>query len=346
MSESSPKDAPAPFASTGDDSYHSTHPTDFILRSADGFDFHVHKDMLKFASGCFEGMFAVASAAGDSVSRDGKPVVRLDEPQAVLHKLLCLAYPARSHTQPRIDANQLDDFVAVYRAAHKYQFVLVEEMLKTAMDDNFDSIGSNAYRLFAIARVLGHRKLAKAAVLASLESTEDPHNLDFPEMGMISWSEGHKITHLAAEYKKKVDSALDLGNYSKHIWVSSAPGGLQKRQILIWFNGQHRGEHFLSQSMTQSCKIVDTDLGRCAEWFLDHMRKLRDGGLPLLHRNGSESSRTAIQQLSPAHRDIIESCSVCAASAEVHLGHFAAQVIAALDAVNETFEKQMDSVLA
>ncbi|KAJ7058491.1 hypothetical protein C8F01DRAFT_990656, partial [Mycena amicta] len=150
-SDSPAKDAPAPFASVGDDSFHTTHPSDFILRSSDGFDFHVHKDILKFASGCFEGMFFVSTGAHteDTVLRDGKSVVTLAEPKDVLYQVLCLGYPLKTFPQPQFGEDDLECFVAAYRAAQKYQFTLVEELLKARLGE-LGLVEKYPLRVFAI----------------------------------------------------------------------------------------------------------------------------------------------------------------------------------------------------
>ncbi|KAJ7612948.1 hypothetical protein DFH06DRAFT_1015060, partial [Mycena polygramma] len=75
-----------------------SHPPDFILRSSDGYDFHVHRDILKFASDCFDGMFSIPGGGNDPSApfRDGKPVLILLQPKWVLYRLFSLAYPAQS----------------------------------------------------------------------------------------------------------------------------------------------------------------------------------------------------------------------------------------------------------
>jgi hypothetical protein len=75
------KDALAPFSGAAD-TLTDSNPPDFILRSSDGVDFHVHREILKFASDCFDGMFSVAGGDGDPTAllRDGKPILVLPEP--------------------------------------------------------------------------------------------------------------------------------------------------------------------------------------------------------------------------------------------------------------------------
>ncbi|KAJ7277258.1 hypothetical protein C8J57DRAFT_1176729 [Mycena rebaudengoi] len=97
-------------------------PLDFILRSCNGVDFHVHKDMLKLVSGCFEGMFSLPGGDGNPcpLARDGKPVVAFPEPDSLLYRLLSFAYPAQSPEPYTLGESDLDGVVALHKAADKY----------------------------------------------------------------------------------------------------------------------------------------------------------------------------------------------------------------------------------
>ncbi|KAF7290387.1 BTB domain-containing protein [Mycena chlorophos] len=300
-----PKDAPAPFAPTGTDSFAHTRPSDFILRSSDGVDFHVHKESLKFASDVFQDMFAVVapnSAENDAeqLMRDGKPVLQLDEPQRVIYKLLCFAYPvARSAGQVKLDVNDIDpDLVDVFRAAHKYQFVVLEEMLKTTMNE-FAGLPSRAiadpYRIFAIGKLLGHRELAKAAILAAT-GRERPKTLNFPELRLLSWLDGEQIHRLAAEYKHKMHAALDAAANVSRLGTTQP----------VWTWRQH-SESIMKPS---TCTFVEPGPSNplsipCAEWFLKHIEQLKAGALGLPY--SQITTKECIQALSPSLRTTIAS---------------------------------------
>jgi hypothetical protein len=143
MSNDSPiQDAPAPFSGAFDPE-HDTHPrADFILRSSDGVDFHVHRAILCFASECFDGMFSMPLPP-DELQRDSLPVLPLLEPAAVLLRLLRLAYPASTLAHYDSDNALEADFVAVYAAAQKYGFYgvqqLLDEMLAAQPQHSFGS---------------------------------------------------------------------------------------------------------------------------------------------------------------------------------------------------------------
>ncbi|KAF7359885.1 BTB domain-containing protein [Mycena venus] len=120
------QDAPAPFSGVFDPE-HDAHPrADFILRSSDGVDFHVHRAILCFASECFDGMFSMPLPP-DELQRDSLPILTLPEPSAVLLRLLRLAYPASTLSHYGAPDG---DFAAVYAAAQKYGFCSVQRLLE------------------------------------------------------------------------------------------------------------------------------------------------------------------------------------------------------------------------
>ncbi|KAJ7207620.1 hypothetical protein GGX14DRAFT_455890 [Mycena pura] len=175
------QDAPAPF-SCAPDSYSARHPPDFILRSCDGFDFHIHKDILKFASVLFDRMFAGRKDLLHAVL-----VWVLPEPKSVLYRLLCLAYPATSLHHYMLNEADLDDIVAIHRAAHKYEFLRVLGVCRfTAL------ISAQPCRMFAIARACGFTMLVGKAALALLRSPTASLNVEFPETKLLTWEDAHK----------------------------------------------------------------------------------------------------------------------------------------------------------
>ncbi|KAJ7712088.1 hypothetical protein B0H16DRAFT_1391742 [Mycena metata] len=184
------QDAPMPL-SGAPDSYSASHPPDLILRSGDDFDFHVHKDILKFASVSFDGMFA--SPADNSGPKGEKSVLIwvLPEAKSVLYRLLCLAYPATSLHHYRLNEADLDDIVAIHQAAHKYQFLCVLGVLPQMLDKPA-LINAQPCRMFAIARACGFTMLARKAALALLRSPTASLDVEFPEMKLLTWEDAHK----------------------------------------------------------------------------------------------------------------------------------------------------------
>ncbi|KAF7295443.1 H-K-ATPase alpha [Mycena indigotica] len=204
-----PTNASAPFASTGDDSFHPSKPADVILRSSDGFDFYVHGDILKFTSEVFEGMLVVGtSVAADTVLRDGKPVVELAEPHKVLHRLLSCAYPMTDPQHLRIvDAESLDDFYATFQAAHKYGFTITEKALKKVLAD-CDLVNTLPARFFALGILCNQLEVTKKAVYSALRLKIDTRTVDFPEMRLLTWAQGQRLAQLCALYEEGVSACL------------------------------------------------------------------------------------------------------------------------------------------
>ncbi|KAJ7079917.1 hypothetical protein C8R43DRAFT_1053027 [Mycena crocata] len=130
-------DAPAPFsgAHSPDDDMRAA---DFILRSSDSVDSHVHKDTLRLFSDFFDGMFSLPAGNGGilDLQKDGKTVLFVPEPAKVLSRLLSFVYPpqsARPYTW-EITVDDLEVFLAVQKAAEKYQFLRVEKLLAEMLD--------------------------------------------------------------------------------------------------------------------------------------------------------------------------------------------------------------------
>ncbi|KAH9930351.1 uncharacterized protein B0H18DRAFT_994570 [Fomitopsis serialis] len=107
---SDPSSTP-PYASSPFD-----HPkADLILRSSDHVDFRVSKFILEVSSVFFANMFE-ASQANDDESRDGCPVVQMQEDSETLDSLLRIIYPRKD---PILD--DLPKLHAVLAAALKYE---------------------------------------------------------------------------------------------------------------------------------------------------------------------------------------------------------------------------------
>nr|GAT57247.1 predicted protein [Mycena chlorophos] len=301
------KDAAPPFSGVGATSFTSTRPADLILRSCDGVDFHVHKDILKFASDVFQDMFALATPASaneESVAREGKPVLVLEEPEAVLYKLLCYAYPLRFPQQPRLGVegqHMEQDFVGIYRAAQKYQLLVVEELLQATLDDLArQPFFADPYRMFAIGKLLGHSELAKAAVFAAVGSDMKPETMDFPELRLLTWSDGQQMLRLGARYKVSINATLErVARIQRFLRVEPQADPtfytLPAMAVFIWFLQPDRHG--------SKCKFVATSEENvtCSEWFSAHIEELKAGGLALPH--SSKSTLERVKTLSPHLRE-------------------------------------------
>ncbi|KAJ7196674.1 hypothetical protein GGX14DRAFT_672310 [Mycena pura] len=292
-------DAPAPFSGAAD-AENADRPADFIIRSCDGFDFHVHKDILKFASDVFNDMFAfpadTSGSADSDPRRDGKPVLVVPESQSALHKLLCLAYPPDLHlldSYTLVGEADLDRIVAVYQAADKYQFHRVLRLLRNMLDQPA-LIDAHPYRLFAIAKICGLGELARKAALSTLRSPIDP-TAAFPEMRCLSWEEGHKLLrfhHLCGQRAAKYVEQKGWKFFSMAPAVGEAPSHYH-----VWAIRSHNHSHCCATSEPQ-----------WSQWFFNYTAHLAS-------RLQTAPSHCTVEtlELAPADRELAERCSTCSA---------------------------------
>jgi hypothetical protein len=326
------EDAPAPFSGVPDLDNHNC-PPDFILRSCDGIDFHVHKDILKFASDFFNGMFAMPVGDGDpsAMRRDGKPVLVLPEPEEVLLSLLLLAYPARSLGHYTIE--RLGIFVAVHEAACKYQFTSVQLVLKE-MVNNLDSclIDAQPYRAFAIARLYDLPHLARKAALSALKEPLTDGVPAFPEMKHLTWEDAHTLSRFHRQCgRNAVEIAENSLNDDSNVYHG--------RRLSIWNNDTHKvyvwwqyghsvkpGEKFYSGRVRLAA----------VQWFKDHIARL---AAQLRLRPLPATAEMEARNVVPAARPILDACFVCSNAADADLASFGRQLATEIDLSNKRLGK-------
>ncbi|EPT01085.1 hypothetical protein FOMPIDRAFT_1041463 [Fomitopsis schrenkii] len=170
-------DAPAPFNKAS---------ADVILRSSDLVDFRVRKGILAEASSVFEDMFGIPQpeitpSQGDT--REGLPVVKLEEDSDILQWLLRLCYPGNS---PRID--DLDNLRPIIRAAIKYD---IPEVLRTLKENLGSFAESMPVRVYAIALQFKFEAEAREAARAFLARPVE--SADVPELVEITGKDLHNL---------------------------------------------------------------------------------------------------------------------------------------------------------
>ncbi|KAJ7196675.1 hypothetical protein GGX14DRAFT_672318 [Mycena pura] len=292
-------DAPAPFSGAAD-AENADRPTDFIVRSCDGFDFHVHKDILKFASDVFNDMFAVpADTSGSDLRRDGKPVLMVPESQSALHKLLCLAYPPDLHLLDSYTLGEadLDSIVAVYQAADKYQFHRVLRLLRNMLGQPA-LIDAHPYRLFAIAKICGLGEVARKAALSTLRSPINS-TAAFPEMRRLSWEEGHKLHgfhHMCGQQAAKIVEEKGAVFFSMAPTLGEVPSHFH---VWVAIGASHMACFATSEPRSEP---------RWSQWFLNYTAQLAT-------RLQIAPSHCTVEslELAPADRELVERCSTCSA---------------------------------
>ncbi|ETW80404.1 hypothetical protein HETIRDRAFT_320663 [Heterobasidion irregulare TC 32-1] len=158
---------------------------DIVLRSSDNVDFHVHRLILSKASPVFSDILTIPSSASDPDAsdqppnvdelKDGIPIVRMAENQAVLDTILRLSYPT---DKPSISSD-LSFVRALVRAMDKYAMIMTfpqtleSVMLEAAAVQPFAVYAiACQYRMFEIAN-----RIARISLL---------HPLDFSSSQLIT----------------------------------------------------------------------------------------------------------------------------------------------------------------
>lgn len=151
--EEAVRDAEAPF----------NQPTaDFILRSADRMDFHVHKVVLSLASPVFETMLSLPKTRSISASQEkkcGLPVITLPESSLVVDTLLRFCYPA-----PAPIVTHFTHASRLYEAVDKYA---MDALMEPAVDVLVKTVSQQPLAAYA----LGCRHRVDALIVAAAKET-------------------------------------------------------------------------------------------------------------------------------------------------------------------------------
>ncbi|KAJ7106735.1 hypothetical protein C8R44DRAFT_326414 [Mycena epipterygia] len=344
------QDAPAPF-SGAQNGLGPHRPADFILRSSDGVDFHVHKDILKFVSDFFDTMFSFPQASDDpnELRRDGKPILVIPEARAVLHGLLCLAYPAQTTHGGANDLKDFDVIVGVLEAAHKYQFIAVERLMEVRLE-NPVLLDAHPHRIFAIARLRKLPELARKAALSTLKYPVCPA-VSFPEMEILPWVDGHKLYAFHLACASTAQELAQENAYSARMLSESIPTCEPRtRDVYAWWSVPalaslplHSTECGPREVVTNhgpggySCTAaVDLPHLAPAQWFQNYIERLTTA-LRMLPTSRTVQAETP--KIRPAERAIIDACPLCLQSADNDLARFSRQLAAEIDESNRKLLK-------
>ncbi|KAJ7442397.1 hypothetical protein B0H11DRAFT_2094482 [Mycena galericulata] len=326
-----PADAPAPFSGAPDPDNHCA--PDFILRSSDGVDFHVHKEMLKLVSGFFDGMFRLPTGNADpnELWRDGIPVLAMSEPECVLHGLLRLAYPAQSVGQYALEVHDFRNIVDVHEAAYKLQFVGVQRLMNQLfLDPVF--LDAHPHRLFAIARLRDLPELARAAALHTLKSAVGPPHRTFPEMNRLTWADAYQL------YEFHRVCGVEAQNIAKEESF--------RREFTVWddiFCHEERTEKFVWWEFyshdARACApgVGHTPMGHLPfpippQWLGDRIDQISsDLRLSPSHHQVERK----VLNIASSDRAILDACDVCSKKADSHLAILAREFAGRIEESNE-----------
>ncbi|KAJ7877242.1 hypothetical protein B0H14DRAFT_2713065 [Mycena olivaceomarginata] len=335
------RDATVPFSGVSDPNSHSRH-SDFILRSTDGVDFHVHCDILKFSSDFFHDMFAIPGPGdGDpnGLRRDGKPVLLMPELEATLLRLLRLAYPGYTVAHYTLKHDDLDHCVSVFKAAEKYQFLRVQCMLEEMLD-NFDIaiIDSQPHRVFAVARLCNRLELSRKAAFSSLNSPLFESAPRFPEMNLLSWEEGYNLYQfhrLCGQKAAEIAMGAMADRPNTKEWLMNEDSD----QLFVWWKNSGHNSKCDDGNCGQHWKYgnvaVRTGSKAPVQWFKDHISRLA------AQLRTSPSRRTAEREVSVVlSRSIPDGCPGCSKHVEADLASLARQLAKKIDELSNRLAEE------
>ncbi|KAJ6471571.1 hypothetical protein C8R47DRAFT_1222108 [Mycena vitilis] len=330
-----PKDASAPFSGAVEPGS-ETRPADFILRSSDGVDFHVRKDMLRATSDFFDNMFSAPSTFADpnELARDGKPVLSVEESARALYALLSLAYPRTSWGKRPVDPLDIDRIVAVYAAADKYQFLSVEHLMEEMLVQPA-LLDAYPHRLFAIGRLRGLPSLSRKAAMRTLTLPVSPAALQFPEMDLLPWSAGQKLHNFHRRCCATVSALVEGTTGCYYRPESEAPISLNQetRKLFIWWGDKH--EHAPDCGPYKKTHRQPT---APAEWFQKHVAHLAS---QLRISPAARTVQNLIHNIAPECREVIGACDKCSEFAERDLETFGRQLTERIQSANAALAEEL-----
>ncbi|KAH8110821.1 hypothetical protein DFH11DRAFT_1618922 [Phellopilus nigrolimitatus] len=213
-----------PFCVASPFSSDDAHGADVILRSSDGFDFHVIKAILSVASPIFKDMFSLPQPIPiSSLSNEHHSdlaIVDLSESGVVLDALLRDIYPVVSLIP---DLKDVQLMIGILLSARKYNMDLVIHNIESPLHKSIENGGNAALKLYSLAsmhRLEGEARIAAFATLKSptMEAFE-------PELGQIT---GAEYYHLLDYHRKVADKILSFLNrpaydFINDLWRSQSP---------------------------------------------------------------------------------------------------------------------------
>ncbi|KAH9948958.1 hypothetical protein B0H21DRAFT_890097 [Amylocystis lapponica] len=148
-----------------------------IIRSSDGSDFRVFKEILAIASPVFKQMFALPcenaaqQASDDTVA--GIPVIHVSEEGQTIKMLLSLFYPVPPQT-----FTKLEEVRAVLEVARKYEMEVVKMRVESAL---MSFAQAEPLQVFALARTYMSEEVVQRAARCTLQWAIEPTSVAMPE---------------------------------------------------------------------------------------------------------------------------------------------------------------------
>ncbi|KAI0063632.1 hypothetical protein BV25DRAFT_1837583 [Artomyces pyxidatus] len=294
------RDAAAPFDDTA--------RADIILRSSDGVDFRVYKNILSLASPVFGTMFSLPQPAepydgGDEV-RHGLPVLPLTEDAHTLNIVLRWCYPV---AVPRLTS--LSVIRCVFQAAHKYA---MDDLCDSVELDLLGAMDADPLGVFAVATSFG---LETSAAQAATRTLQLP-------LAALHSPELHRIS--SGQYYALLAYRLTCGVAARDVALSKS-----------WFNLDLYSDIVTLGGDMDLCKRCCVEDGQ-TDWYAPRFvwSYLRHAGTLLLHHPYGEAVKSA--EVAPSRRE--RRCEQCRVNRfrDFHLfmEHFAREVDSAVAQVS------------
>ncbi|KAJ7486593.1 hypothetical protein FB451DRAFT_1126839 [Mycena latifolia] len=303
-------DAGPPFSP----SYDEMNPSDIILRSCDGVDFHAHKAILSFSSQFFQDMLAFPQPEGADANfqRDGRPVILVPESSKAIEKLLSLCYP-------RLTSNfsDLDGVDEAYQAADKYQINGGQKLLEQIMSDP-RFLSKEPHRVYAIACHRGLAELAKTAAAATLKLPSVAKDLiSVPEYKLISAHQFLRLQHCRDQCISQMEGYLATQASSEYVLLDP-----------VWWDWDGH---------SSKCGVLvldlDSDTTAPSPWFTEHVNSIRDR-MRTLDGVDPQVVATWLCKVEGKALEAMAPCSKCLRLASNHLGELSVDFLGCITAAH------------
>ncbi|ETW78694.1 hypothetical protein HETIRDRAFT_324478 [Heterobasidion irregulare TC 32-1] len=282
---------------------------DIILRSSDGFRFHVYKVILSKASPFFRDMFSIPQPKSDTAStatsiEQALHVIPVSEDKSTLASLLKLCYPLEEYP-----VFTIPEVLLLAAAAKKYD---MDRAYQASSQFFARSPALAAYPATAYGIACKHH-LEEEARIAALQCLNRPMSLEdlSTEMQEV---DGRALYCLWQYHRKCADKASSLA--TEFSWI-------ERRSDEIWNWAKANTENCRCDKKT--VRVANGEDWLAREWWTSYMERAREG----LTKTPASTTVTALRILYPS----IEKagpCGVCcqlAAEAMISFSnHFAKQV--------------------
>ena len=182
---------------------------DLVIRSSDGIDYHVHKDVMSNASPFFASMLSLPQPPSEPTF-NGKPIVETQEDSDVWSSIIPLCYVAGMFNRADIALIR-----ALLDAARKYEMRLVTESIRQCLLDPALA-GAHPLSVFALGCAFELPDVARAGARHSLKT---PVYFDYvPELELVSL----RTWHALSVYRKAcAAAALAVISWEGRSWLNT-----------------------------------------------------------------------------------------------------------------------------